>query len=206
MDTLTKKQRQIFGYITKTNNAGLGPTLREIARAVKCRAHSTVFYHIKELEKKGYINKSPLKKGGITAINRPEPENVVPLLKRNIKGDWFNIENTAEFYNLSPGIIRADPKAKIILFRAWDNSMFNADKEGIQEGYLCFFIENKYPLDGDIVLVSIKNTLIIRWVRKKSLGGWVLKPENLKYKEIELKEFNSSLVFIGTLKAVLLNY
>ncbi|MBM3708620.1 MAG: hypothetical protein FJW69_09860 [Actinobacteria bacterium] len=211
-NTLTKKQRQILGYITMSNNAGFGPTLREIAAAVNCNAHSTIFYHIKELEKKGYVNKSPLEKGGIMALKRPEPENIVPLIKRNIEEDWlFDPKNIFDYFNFSPGILGLDPKDKIFLFRAWDNSMV---KSGIEEKDLCLFIENNYPMDKNIVLAKIKmedsntNTLIIRRLIKDRLSTWkwILRPDSLekeKFRAIEITGIDSLRVIVGTLKGVL---
>ena len=63
MENLTKRQKDILEFIKKyTAKYDYSPTIREICQGVNLSSPATVFVHIKNLEKNGYI-------GGATILN-----------------------------------------------------------------------------------------------------------------------------------------
>lgn len=56
MENLTDKQKEcliIINLLTKAK--GYSPTVREIGREMGLRSSATIYHHMKELKKKGYI-------------------------------------------------------------------------------------------------------------------------------------------------------
>ncbi|MDP2741556.1 MAG: transcriptional repressor LexA, partial [bacterium] len=59
MNTLTKKQKQVFDFIdTYTAENGISPTIEEIRKKLKLKAISTIHEHIDTLKRKGYLSKN----------------------------------------------------------------------------------------------------------------------------------------------------
>ncbi|NVN96600.1 MAG: transcriptional repressor LexA, partial [Bacteroidetes bacterium] len=59
MQTLTKKQKQVFDFIDLyIRENGVSPTIDEIRKKLKLKAVSTIHEHINALKEKGYISKS----------------------------------------------------------------------------------------------------------------------------------------------------
>jgi len=59
METLTKKQKQIFDFFNSyIEDNGISPTIEEIRKKFKLKAISTVHEHIGILRKKGYLLKT----------------------------------------------------------------------------------------------------------------------------------------------------
>ena len=56
MKGLTARQRQVLDFIVRYRRQyGRSPSLREIARALGLRSHSTVYRHLQRIQKKGYL-------------------------------------------------------------------------------------------------------------------------------------------------------
>ncbi len=54
VDSLSKKQREILVFIiTRQNETGIFPTIREIAKHVGVKSTNTVSYHLARMEKPG---------------------------------------------------------------------------------------------------------------------------------------------------------
>jgi DNA (cytosine-5)-methyltransferase 1 len=59
MQTITKKQKQVFDFIhTYISENGISPTIEEIRKKLKLKAVSTIHEHIDSLKKSGYLSKS----------------------------------------------------------------------------------------------------------------------------------------------------
>ncbi len=59
MPTLTKKQKQVFDFISAyISENGISPTIDEIRKKLKLKAVSTIHEHIASLKEKGYLFKS----------------------------------------------------------------------------------------------------------------------------------------------------
>ena len=66
LDTLTERQRKVYDFIRdKIVNRGYGPTVREIGEEFEISSPNGVMCHLKALEKKGLISRSPNKSRAI---------------------------------------------------------------------------------------------------------------------------------------------
>jgi len=80
-DTLTDRQQRVYDFIRdKIVNRGYGPTVREIGEQFKISSPNGVMCHLKALEKKGLILRSPNKSRAIELTREAiEEERGVPM-------------------------------------------------------------------------------------------------------------------------------
>ena len=96
---LNPRQVEILEYIkTVLKDKGYTPTVREICDAVHLSSTSTVHFHLKALEKKGYIRRDPLKSRAIEVIN--EEDNLL------LEDNYFDINSGIHKVK----IIKGEPK------------------------------------------------------------------------------------------------
>jgi repressor LexA len=81
-DQLTARQQEIFNFIRdKIKNRGYGPTVREIGENFQISSPNGVMCHLKALEKKGLIIRSPNKSRAIEITSDAQDEqDGVPLV------------------------------------------------------------------------------------------------------------------------------
>jgi repressor LexA len=79
---LTDRQRDVYDFIRdKIVNRGYGPTVREIGEQFDIRSPNGVMCHLKALEKKGLIKRSPNKSRAIELTRAPSRESTgLPLV------------------------------------------------------------------------------------------------------------------------------
>lgn len=78
MSNLTKKQKQVFDFITTyLAENGISPTIEEIRKNLNLKAVSTIHEHIESLKKKGYI--SDLKKSNRGLIPEKEIQSIIQI-------------------------------------------------------------------------------------------------------------------------------
>ena len=74
-DSLTERQRSVYDFIRdKIVNRGYGPTVREIGEEFGISSPNGVMCHLKALEKKGLIKRSPNKSRAIELTRTPARE------------------------------------------------------------------------------------------------------------------------------------
>jgi repressor LexA len=81
-DTLTERQQHVYDFIRdKIVNRGYGPTVREIGENFEISSPNGVMCHLKALEKKGLILRSPNKSRAIELTREAQEESRgVPLV------------------------------------------------------------------------------------------------------------------------------
>src|SRR5688500_19824492 len=82
MDQLTDRQKNVYEFIReKIQNRGYGPTVREIGENFGISSPNGVMCHLKALEKKGLITRSPNKSRAIELTREAMTEDRgVPLI------------------------------------------------------------------------------------------------------------------------------
>lgn len=81
MSNLTKKQKQVFDFISSyIAENGISPTIEEIRKKLKLKAVSTIHEHINSLKNKGYLSKS--EKSARSLVLRKKVITVKTLLRR----------------------------------------------------------------------------------------------------------------------------
>jgi repressor LexA len=72
LEHLTKRQREIYEFVRdKIVNRGYGPTVREIGESFGISSPNGVMCHLKAIEKKGLIRRSPNKSRAIELMEMP---------------------------------------------------------------------------------------------------------------------------------------
>lgn len=80
LEQLTDRQRDVYDFIRdKIVNRGYGPTVREIGERFNISSPNGVMCHLKALEKKGLIRRSPNKSRAIE-LTQARQERGMPLL------------------------------------------------------------------------------------------------------------------------------
>lgn len=153
MEKLTSKQEKILTTIKKfIAKNGYSPTIRELCTLCSLNSTATMFVHLKNLTKKGYINQTGSKFRTIELVvpneydkKYKDKDNVVnvPLLGKVAAGSPIEaIEKPNEFFSLPAELL---PKNKeVFTLEVNGDSMINV---GI--------------FDGDIVIVKKKKLRIM---------------------------------------------
>src|SRR5262245_34003161 len=82
LDTLTKRQLYVYEFIKdKICNRGYGPTVREIGEEFGISSPNGVMCHLKALEKKGLIRRSPNKSRAIELTREAiDEDRTLPII------------------------------------------------------------------------------------------------------------------------------
>ena len=144
-DELTSRRREILDFIVRaTDTNGYPPTVRDIGEAVGLRSSSTVHFHLKALERGGYIQRDGnltraiRASGGSKTDGRRDAMRFVPLVGQVAAGQpIFADQNIEEMMPLPEN-----------LFASGDLFMLRVKGESMIEDSI---------LDGDYVIVSRQN-------------------------------------------------
>ncbi|HAY81523.1 MAG TPA: repressor LexA, partial [Planctomycetaceae bacterium] len=80
-DSLTSRQRDVFEFIRgQIRTRGYGPTVREIGEAFDIKSPNGVMCHLKALERKGLIIRSPNKSRAIELSDEFKESQGLPFL------------------------------------------------------------------------------------------------------------------------------
>jgi repressor LexA len=152
---LTKRQRDVLDYIKKyTAEHGFPPAIREICKGVNLSSPATVFVHMKNLEKAGYIKTTSNKFRTIEVLCENEyietSDDVVkvPLLGKITAGSPITaIEQPNEFFDIPASLIPA--KETVFTLHVSGESMINV---GIYDGDYVIVQKQSNAKNGDIVV------------------------------------------------------
>lgn len=131
-ESLTKRQADVLNFIKKyTALHGFPPTIREICEGVNLSSPATVFVHIKNLEKAGYVRSSNNKFRTLELLVDNEFENKredvvkVPLLGKITAGSPITaIETPNEFFDLPASLVPTS--SEVFTLHVSGESMINA--------------------------------------------------------------------------------
>lgn len=181
MEKLTQKQEKILNSIKKfIADKGYAPTIRELCKICNLSSTATMFVHLKNLTKKGYINQTESKFRTIE-LNVPNEfddryENValIPLLGNVAAGNPIEaIENPNEYFSLPKELL---PKNhEVFALKVNGESMINA---GIFDGDIVIVERNKNAINGEIIvaLTDENEVTLKRFFKEKNHIR--LQPEN----------------------------
>ena len=181
MEKLTGKQEKILNNIKKfIADNGYSPTIRELCKISNLSSTATMFVHLKNLTKKGYINQAENKFRTIE-LNVPNEfdsreDGVVsiPLLGKVPAGNPIEaIENPNEYFSLPKELV---PKNhEVFALEVNGESMINA---GIFDGDIVIVKREKEANNGDIVVaMTEENEVTLKRFYKES-NHIRLQPEN----------------------------
>ena len=181
MEKLTNKQEIILTNIKKfMAEKGYAPTIRELCKICNLNSTATMFVHLKNLTKKGYINQTESKFRTIE-LNVPneyaiKDEEVVsvPLLGKVAAGNPIEaIENPNEYFSLPKELV---PKNHdVFSLEVNGESMINV---GIFDGDIVIVKKQSNANNGEIVVaMTDENEVTLKRFYKES-DHIRLQPEN----------------------------
>jgi len=189
MQNLTKKQKQVFDFIsTYIAENGISPTIEEIRKKLKLKAVSTIHEHISSLEEKGYLSKSENSARGVSLIKEIKSIVEIPIVGRIAAGYPIeaieNIEDTISIVN--PAIRTAEGYYAL---RVLGESMID---EGIFDGDIVVIKKQSVAENGQTVVAIIDDNeaTLKKIYREKS--RYRLEPRNQNMlpfyrKEVEVR-------------------
>lgn len=180
-ENLTKRQTDVLNFLKKyIADHGYPPTIREICDGVKLSSPATVFVHIKNLEKNGYVKSSNNKFRTLELLvdnefdNKNEDIVKVPLLGKVTAGSPITaIETPNEFFDLPAALV---PKTEeVFTLHVSGESMINA---GIFDNDYVIIQRQNTAKNGDIVVaMTEENEVTLKRFYKES-DHIRLQPEN----------------------------
>lgn len=205
MEKLTKRQDDILKFIKEyVVEHGFPPTIREIGKAVDLSSPATVYVHLSNLEKKGYIRKEDSKNRTLELLveneyaNKDENTAMVPLLGKITAGSPIEaIENPDEYFALPTNLI---PKGKdVFTLNVSGTSMINA---GILDGDIVIVERSNTARNGQIVVaMTDENEVTLKTFYKES-DHFRLQPENDTMAPIILKNVSILGIAIGLYRKI----
>lgn len=178
---LTKSQEKVLTFIKKYSaEHGFPPAIREICEGVGLSSPATVFVHIKNLEKEGYLRTTNNKFRTIEILveNEYDTKNEdvikVPLLGKITAGNPITaIEQPNEFFNLPASLVPAN--ADVFTLHVSGESMIN---KGIYDGDYVIIRKQNNAKNGDTVVAMTEENEVTLKTFYKEKDHIRLQPEN----------------------------
>lgn len=178
---ITKRQEEILTFIKKYSaEHGYPPSIREICLGVGLSSPATVFVHIKNLEKAGFIKSTNNKFRTIEILVENEYASKnddvvkVPLLGKITAGNPITaIEKPDEFFDLPATLIPAN--AEVFTLHVSGESMIN---RGIYDGDYVIVKKQADAKNGDIVVAMTEENEVTLKTFYKEADHIRLQPEN----------------------------
>ncbi len=189
---LTKRQEEILEFIkTHVEKSGFPPTILEIQKEFSFKSPNAVQDHIRAIERKGLIRRSPNKWRGLELVGTAKTKNeaaqlstiAVPLIGRVAAGSPILAEENIE------GIISVDRSlvhraTKLFALHIHGDSMIKA---GIYDRDIVVAQQQSVAENGDIIIALLGNEATVkRFYRKKNIV--FLKPENDTMRPIKVNK------------------
>ena len=191
MEKLTPKQKVILDILKQLiAKNGYPPTVREIGKKAHLSSPATIHFHLKQLEKKGYIEQGSNKNRTLKLLVPNEYEEVkgdilnVPLLGKVTAGSPIEaIETPDELFSL-PAYLYAGKK-ELFTLKVSGDSMVNV---GIYDGDIVVVERKNTANNGEtVVAMNDEGEATVKTYYKED-GYFRLQPENDFMSPIILKE------------------
>lgn len=192
MEKLTERQEVILDILKKLiAKNGYPPTVREIGSEAKLSSPATIHFHLKQLEKKGYIKKDDNKNRTLEILvpneylKKNEEKIVdVPLLGKVTAGTPIEaIETPDEYFSLPTNLVPA--KKEVFTLKVSGESMINV---GIYDGDILIVERRDTARNGEtVVAMNNENEVTVKTFYKEN-GHFRLQPENDTMDPIILNE------------------
>ncbi len=180
MEELTLIQHKIYKYL-KDNSKGYAPSIREICRAVGLKSTSSVHMHLKTLEQKGLIERSPNKNRAIE-VTTNQRFTQVPIIGQVRAGKpILAMENIEGSFPIPDDYMHGD---NCFMLRVQGDSMQDA---GIFHRDLILVRQQPSANNGDIVVAMLEESVTVKryFLEKDHIR---LQPENEAYEPIISKD------------------
>lgn len=181
MEKLTSKQEKILDTIKKfIAEKGYAPTIRELCKLCNLNSTATMFVHLKNLTKKGYISQTESKFRTIELtvpneyIKNDDSVVNVPLLGKVAAGNPIEaIENPNEYFSLPKELIPINHD--VFTLEVSGDSMINV---GIFDGDIVIVKKDRTANNGEIVVAMTDENEVTLKRFYKEKDHIRLQPEN----------------------------
>lgn len=197
-EQITEKQRNALEFIQKEiNERGRPPTLREIGSEIGVSSTNGVRYVLDALERKGYLERSPMLSRGIEltprSMSRVEPPNMrtVPVLGRIAAGLPLLAEQNIERHvTVDKSIARSEDTFALSVR---GDSMIEA---GIHEGDVIFARPQNSADSGDIVVALLGDEATVKYFKPQG-DRVLLEPANRYFSPIIVEKGTPGFRILG---------
>ncbi|OGF64729.1 repressor LexA, partial [Candidatus Giovannonibacteria bacterium RIFCSPHIGHO2_01_FULL_45_24] len=181
---LTYRQKQVKDFVEKTIlRKSVVPSEREIAKHFHI-APSTVHEHLKEIEERGYLNRNPGKRRGIS-IRKNEGLIKIPLLGTIAAGEPIHVFE-AHKETIAVPKSKIPSSSEVYALRVVGNSMID---ENINNGDTVLIKKQDVAENGDRVVALLnRNEATLKTFYKEN-GRVRLQPANKNYQPIIVKNW-----------------
>lgn len=166
-EELTARRRQILDFIATTiEERGYPPTVREIGAEIGLKSSSSVHYHLKTLEKEGYLTRDgsltrALRVSGGGADTERSGTTYLPLVGRVAAGE--PILATENIERLVPTSAELFGQGDMFLLEVKGDSMIEA---GILDGDLVVVNQQPTADDGEIVVALLNDEATVKYLHR----------------------------------------
>jgi len=197
LDQLTQRQRAIYDFVRdKIQNRGYGPTVREIGEQFDISSPNGVMCHLKALERKGMIHRSPNKSRAIELTREAiDEQRGLPLLGTvaagltNLAFEQADRVDFADFFN----------KKNLFVLEVSGDSMVDAH---IADGDFVVCKKQRSATPGQIVVAQTPEgeATLKYWFPEANRVR--LQPANSSMKPIYLTQVGVLGVVVGVVRKV----
>lgn len=197
METLTKKQKDILGYLKDQIKERKIPSFREIMQRFRFKGIRAVEDHLNALARKGYIKRIKGRARSIEILGLTKLEPIeLPILGRISAGSPILAEENIE------GTVAVDrswvKEENSFILKVQGDSMIGA---GIYNGDYAIVKQDYTAENNDIVVAMINDEVTLKRFYKKD-GRIILKPENPSILPIIIKNGDSRVRIIGKVTGI----
>lgn len=172
------------------------PTVREIGEIFSVKS-STVFAHLKALEKKGFISRSPGKSRGIQLTRTDSVPSGIPFLGQVPAGPFdLAVEQHDEYIDIDA---RMFGKGDLFALKIKGESMIEA---GILNGDTVIVSRCSDANEGEIIVALVEDEATVKKIRR-SAGAVLLEPANSTMKPMFFAPGDPEPQIIGRVVGVL---
>lgn len=194
MKDLTAAQKKTLDFIiAKIKENGISPTIRELCKALGVSSTSVPRFHLKALEKKGYLKFLKKAARGIELL--PKSSGIPMLGKVSAGFPKEAIENPEGYVDIKNIFSSSND---LFALSVKGESMINA---GILNGDIAIVKKQNTANDNDIVVALINDEALLKIFSKKE-DGIHLTAANPNYETIVTKEA----IILGKLINIIRNY
>lgn len=155
---LTEKQKRVYRFIKSyIDSHDIAPAYEEIKTHLGFKSISTVFDHIKTLEKKGYITKGGLnQKRSLQLINFGKKSVTIPLVATVAAGSPLEVYDIQEYVDVPEEMLG---RGENVALKIKGNSMIDS---GIYDGDIVIVKRQKTAENGRIVVALVDGEATIK--------------------------------------------
>jgi repressor LexA len=176
MEKLTSQQSKVLKAIKEIiRERGYPPSVRELGERLSLKSTATVHTHLRNLERKGYIERTAQKSRAFNVIDKDTEESsvvMVPIVGTVRAGTpILAVENIQEMMPLPRAFVKSD---SVFLLQVEGDSMIDA---GIFHGDYVLVRQQDSADNGDIVVALLDDEATVKtFYREKDAVR--LQPEN----------------------------